>query len=312
LSSRCESIIGIDWGSTSLSAYRIGTDGTLLDYDTIGAGITRVDRAGIAAALAGIATRWAEASTIYISGMIGSPAGWCIAPYLDCPCGITEITSSLLPARIGNIDVFIVPGLRAYSPAGTADVMRGEEVEALGLALALAPVAGDRLVVLPGTHTKWVTLREGEICSFFTAMSGELFDVLRRHSLLGAILVDGDHRTQGFADGVRAGTGEGEGLARLLFGVRAQVLCDQLGPADATSYLRGILIGAEVADAVKRIGGPIGEGDVPLLGNPALCDRYVTAMEQYDLRGRAMQKGPVMARAYHALHQGRISGDARP
>jgi 2-dehydro-3-deoxygalactonokinase len=299
-------IIGIDWGSTSLSAYRIGRDGTLLDHETIGAGVTRVDRAGIVATLAALVERWPGTSAIYASGMIGSTAGWCVAPYLDCPCTVAGLVAALLPVKIGEVECLVVPGLACRDAQGRPDVMRGEEVEAIGVALSAPDAAEDCVIVLPGTHTKWVELAGQEIRAFFSAMSGELYDVLSRHSLVGAAMGEDGYHAQAFADGVGDGASEAVGIARLLFGVRAQVLRGYRGRDHAASYLRGLLIGAEIADALIRF-PHTPTAEITLLGNPTLCERYVTALAQLGMAGRPLPKEPVMASAYLALH--RLRGD---
>lgn len=299
-------IIGIDWGSTSLSAYRIGRDGTLLDHETIGAGVTRVDRSGIVTTLTALVERWPGASAIYASGMIGSTAGWCVAPYLDCPSSVADIAAALLPVKIGQVDCLVVPGLACRDAQGRPDVMRGEEVEAIGVALGAVDAAADRVIVLPGTHTKWVELAGQQIRGFFSAMSGELYDVLSRHSLVGEAMGEDRYHAQAFADGVGDGAREAAGIARLLFGVRAQVLRGYRDRDHAASYLRGLLIGAEIADALERF-PHITTAEIFLLGNSTLCERYAAALAQLGMVGRLLSKKAAMASAYLALD--RIGGD---
>ena len=119
--------------------------------------------------------------------MIGSRQGWVEAPYVPCPASPGAIAAGLMPVA-GETQVFIVPGVAIRPSNGAPDVMRGEETQILGL---LGAADADRLFVMPGTHSKWVRVTNGVIISFATYMTGELFAVLRGHSILGALMADG-------------------------------------------------------------------------------------------------------------------------
>jgi len=200
---RRDEIIGINWGSSHFRAYRIGAGGNLLDEYSAPAGVATLDRAGMAAMMQQVAARLPSDVPVYASGMIGSSIGWVEVPYADAPAGCGELSQKLAEASIGGIDVRIVPGIachRAFD--GAPDILRGEEIELLGL---IGLGQADGLAALPGTHTKWVRLERGKVADFFTAMSGEIFDRLTAQGLLASI-IDGE-ATAGaaFLDGVAAG-----------------------------------------------------------------------------------------------------------
>jgi 2-dehydro-3-deoxygalactonokinase len=161
---------------------------------------------------------------------------------------------------------------------GRADVMRGEEVQLAG-AVAEGSIPGDCVVCHPGTHNKWVRLKGGAIDSFRTVMTGELFNLLREHSILADLLA-GDVRPD---DAFRAGARHGLGCDDLpaeLFAVRARVLLDQAASGDAASYASGLLIGSDV-----RIGLAGARSDpVYVLGRPELTRLYSAALAEAGAR----------------------------
>jgi 2-dehydro-3-deoxygalactonokinase len=171
--------------------------------------------------------------------------------------------------------VRIVPGLVGPGVTGSSDVMRGEETQILGwLTLHPERAARRQVVCHPGTHAKWAVVEDGRIVRFVTAMTGELFDVMRKHSVLKTD--DAADDLDAFMEGVRA-AGDGEGLASRLFSARARVVADGK-PANTTSeYLSGLLVGADVASAPRMLGVEL-DGPVQLIGDVALCRWYEKAL----------------------------------
>jgi 2-dehydro-3-deoxygalactonokinase len=162
--------------------------------------------------------------------------------------------------------------------------MRGEETQALGwLAADPARAQGRWIVCHPGTHAKWIILNHGRIERFVTAMTGELYDVLRRHSVLKA--EPGPIDEAAFALGLQT-AGEGDALSTRLFTARSRLVTGGLDPSAAGSYLSGVLIGSEVAGA-PRLLGVEDTAPVALVGDPALCALYETALTR---RGHAVAR----------------------
>ena len=242
------SFVGVNWGSTNFRAYLIGADGAALDDYSAPAGIVALDRKGMAATMDALAARWPASGPIYASGMIGSNVGWTEVPYAQAPAGCADLVNAAVSTNIGGVPTHIVPGIACRrSFDGQPDILRGEEIELMGLA-ALRAVDG--WVALPGTHTKWARLENGRVVDFFTSMSGEMFDRLTANGLLASI-VDGEAADGPvFLRGVAAGRARQLGLGTLLFGARAQVVRGVLAKAEAASYIRGLLIGSEIADAL--------------------------------------------------------------
>jgi len=204
-------------------------------------------------------------------GMVGSAQGWVRAAYAPCPAGVDALAARL--ATVRGRDLYVVPGLS--SPADPPDVMRGEETQIVG-ALALHPeLAEDACLVLPGTHSKWARVSQGRVTGFATHMTGELFALLRQHSVLARLMpADGSSPAspEAFLRGVDAAREDG-GLAHQLFAVRTLGLFKQMASEQLPDYLSGLLIGHEIASELT------GEARrLALIGDPALCARYVQAL----------------------------------
>lgn len=294
-------LVGINWGSTNFRAYRIDRDGGLVDEISRSAGVAGLDRPGMEALMASLVTRWPGVAHSYASGMIGSNIGWCEVPYVEAPAGIADVARGIRQVIIGPAAVGIVPGIccrRAYD--GGPDILRGEEIELFGFA-ALNP-DWNGLVALPGTHTKWARFEAGKITDFFTSMSGEMFDRLTAAGLLASI-VDGEAvEGDAFREGVAIGRSRQLGLATLLFGARARVMRGQLRREDAASYLRGLLIGAEIADAVAVHPG-LADATVPLIGSGQVCALYASALSSAGIASRFVASGQACVHGFLALHQ---------
>lgn len=295
-----DTFVGVNWGSTNFRAFLIGANGVAIDEYTTPAGVVGLDRNGMAATMDALAARWPNSGTVYASGMIGSNVGWAEVPYAEAPAGCADLAVAAVAMQVGNVPVRIVPGIACRrSFDGQPDVLRGEEIELIGLA---ALRSADTWVALPGTHTKWARLEAGRILDFFTSMSGEIFDRLTTKGLLSSI-VDGE-ATDGpvFQRGVVAGRARHLGLGTLLFGARAQVVRGALAKSDAASYIRGLLIGAEIADAMA-IYPTLGDGVIPLIGNRPLCRLYAAALGAAGISSELIESRDACLRGFRALHE---------
>ena len=179
-------LMALDWGTSSVRAFLLAPDGTVLDTRAEPWGIMHVPDGDFAAAFATLTGPWRDrfpGLKAIASGMIGSAQGWREAPYCEAPAGVAELTAALVTAETGNGPLHIVPGVRR---GGTnPNVMRGEETQILG-ALSLTLIwRRTAWWCCQGTHSKWVAVQEACITDFTTYMTGELFALLREHSILG-------------------------------------------------------------------------------------------------------------------------------
>jgi 2-dehydro-3-deoxygalactonokinase len=260
-----EPYIAVDWGTTNRRAWRMEGGAPVEEFED-GCGVLSVDKADFPATVAQIRERLGD-HPMLMAGMIGSNRGWVEAPYAPCPAGLTDLVTALAWPEPGR--TAIVPGL---SSAGPPDVMRGEEVQLLG-AVDADLVPGDSLVCHPGTHNNWAILRGGRVERFRTVMTGEMFSLLKSHSILADLLADEMSGGDAFRDGVARGL-EGGTLTADLFSVRAGVLLGERRPQDSTDYTSGLLIGADIA-AGLAYGG---DGDVFVMGRPELTKLYVAGL----------------------------------
>jgi 2-dehydro-3-deoxygalactonokinase len=265
-------MIAVDWGTSSLRIYRLDATGAVRARREAASGIMNVAVGGFAETLEAQLGDWIDDTPIVMSGMIGSRQGWREVPYAECPCRIADIARLMQRIEWGKERrAWIAPGLSCRDEAGVPDVMRGEETQIIGALAELPP--GEASICLPGTHSKWVRWRGGRIVGFATAMTGEAFAVLRRHSILGRLMPEGGdgHDRAAFAAGLRR-AGEAGGLLHHLFGARTRGLFGELGESALPSYLSGILIGHEIAALAPK------RQIVHLIGAAALVGLYRDAL----------------------------------
>lgn len=276
-------LLACDWGTTNLRAWTLDAGGQVVgDRDFPGLGVSKL-KPGEAERRFAQEVRpalGAEGLPAILCGMVGSNLGWALAPYADAPADLDDL-ACCLKAIDGPEWVRIVPGVRWAGFNGQGDVMRGEETQAFGwLAADPARRRGRRLVCHPGTHAKWMLLENGRLTRFVTAMTGELFAVLKTHSVLKSEAEPSDMAA--FDQGLTA-AGDGDALAARLFTARARVVGEGRPAEETPSYLSGLLIGAEVASAPALLG--CGEDEpVALLGDARLCELYGRALAA---RGRS-------------------------
>ncbi|MFC3533289.1 2-dehydro-3-deoxygalactonokinase [Vogesella facilis] len=276
-------LIGLDWGSTQVRAFLFGQHGALLDSMQAPLGVSHhPGAAGVATVQAWLAA-WLQAHPtvpMLACGMAGSQQGWQTVPYLPTPLPLAALGQHLTrldaPLNAWRRDVYLVPGVSHHGAGdGFRDVMRGEETQLAGLATAYPELEAPELILTPGTHNKWLRLQGGQLLALATCMTGELYALLREHSLLAPLLADGDFDADSFLAGVAAARERGDWLHQL-FGVRARGVQQQLPPAALNDWLSGLLIGYEIHGALAA-GGSVAR--CGLIGSPALTRRYATALQ---------------------------------
>jgi len=270
--------LAVDWGTTNLRAWVVGRDGAALDGRDFPLGVSRLQPGEAPRRFAETVRPALKAERLpaLMCGMVGSNLGWREVPYLDCPADLRALAANLCRLAGEDPPTMIVPGLRARRADGTPDVMRGEEVQVLGWAAGKPERRrGRRLVCHPGTHAKWVRVVEGRVDHFVTAMTGELFDLLCKYSVLQVRESPDD--PDAFDEGLEA-AGDGAALAARLFTARARVVGGDMPAERVRPYLSGLLIGAEVAATPALVGAEAGE-PVALIGDLRLCGLYRRALE---------------------------------
>ncbi|RIY03340.1 2-dehydro-3-deoxygalactonokinase [Aureimonas flava] len=271
----------VDWGTTSFRAWACAADGTVLTERRAPDGLTAVTDGDFA----GVLERHLAAMGVgagvpaVLCGMVGSRTGWTEAAYLPVPTVLEGLANRATAVSCAGRPVHVLPGLAQHGEA--PDVMRGEETQLLGV---VAEGFDDGLVCMPGTHSKWVRLEGGTVSGFATFMTGELFQLLRSHSILKQA-VETDARLQpddpGFAEGLALGLGRPSEVTNALFALRAGWLLEGIPPARQSARLSGLLIGLEFAGAMARLGRPT---RVALLASGPIASLYEAAFEAAGLR----------------------------
>jgi len=238
--------------------------------------------------------------------MAGSTLGWVEVPYSDCPADAASLAAGLHWIEGQDPPVAIVPGLRGPGVDGGPDVMRGEETQVIGW-LDQDPERrrGRRLLCHPGTHAKWVLVEDGRVVRFVTAMTGELFSILTRHSVLRS--EEGPDDPLAFAQGLHV-AGDGSALAARLFTARARVVGGgDLKPEGVRSFLSGLLIGSEVASTPALLDAAELSSPVALIGDPKLCAAYAAAMAHFGLQSEVFDgEAAVLAGLKAIIWKGQI------
>ncbi|MFJ2283554.1 2-dehydro-3-deoxygalactonokinase [Pseudomonas sp. NPDC087803] len=292
-------LIALDWGTTSLRAYKLAAGGVVLEQRALSSGIMQLPKTprvinggecadGFELAFEDACGDWLDAQPdlpVIACGMVGSAQGWREAAYCETPANVANLGNSLQTlVSLRGTRVHIVPGViqRSHLP----NVMRGEETQVLGVLQSLpAEAGGDLLIGLPGSHSKWVEVVDGCITHFDTFMTGEVFAVLSEHSILGRTQQHGAaFDGPAFDRGVQVAlSADGElGVLSTLFSARTLGLTGELGASAQPDYLSGLLIGHELAALAtvqRRRRNSVHLPLIVLIGNAQLCARYSRALD---------------------------------
>jgi 2-dehydro-3-deoxygalactonokinase len=240
----------VDWGTSSFRIWLMSDDGTPLAEKRSDEGMTHASNAGFENVLE---THLGALSApkhlpVVICGMAGSRQGWQEARYLTVPAALSDIVTKAVRVTGVQRDIRILPGL-AQRDQQRPDVMRGEETQLLGGLVGKQPVG---LACLPGTHSKWVRFADGHVSEFSSQMTGELFGLLAKKSILRHAVGDGidtDPESPDFVHAVRDGYASPAEISRMLFSLRAAQLLFDKPRISGFTRLSGLLIGSEIAAA---------------------------------------------------------------
>ena len=284
-------LLALDWGTSSLRAFLLGEGGQVLQTRSTAQGLQALPlpgAAGFEKAFADIAgdwlARWPQLPVV-AGGMVGSLQGWKEAPYVRCPADVGSLAAHSVRVPSGaGVDVVIAPGVLLDDVGMAPDVIRGEEIQMAG-ALAENPALAERAtLVLPGTHSKWVQITDGRITHFTSYMTGEIFSVLVKHSILGRLMTDEAGADAGateaaFLQGLMAARDSQPGdFMHQIFAARTLGLTHRLPQHLLKTYLSGLLIGHELVSGLAKSSTTLqAQGPLLLIGEVSLCQRYAKA-----------------------------------
>jgi 2-dehydro-3-deoxygalactonokinase len=277
-------VAAVDWGTSSFRLWLLDTAGAVLAERRSGEGMLTAGAEGFGPILERhLATAGApDGLPVIICGMAGARQGWIEAPYVALPAGLDGILAGAVPVPGQGSGqtrkIRILPGL-AQRSANTPDVMRGEETQLTGILPLFA--AGRHLICMPGTHSKWVDAADGAISSFRTWLTGELFSVLSKQSILrhslGESAAPALPENPTFLAACADALGHGGDVGPSLFRIRAATLLNDLKPDEASATLSGLLIGAEIASAHRVF--DVAADKVILVASGPLGSLYTAALK---------------------------------
>jgi 2-dehydro-3-deoxygalactonokinase len=288
--------IAVDWGTSNLRVWAMSADGDVLAENQSDQGMSGLEPDEFEVTLLSHIAPWLgnDHTPVIACGMVGARQGWSEAPYRAVPTTPLGDVHTV-PCRDSRISMHILPGLMQER---SADVMRGEETQIAGF-LADDPEY-DGILCLPGTHTKWAHISAGEIVSFQTFMTGELFDLLSHESVLRHSIGDGGSIDQeAFAGAIADTISRPEAVATQLFKIRAVDLIHGADPSVSRARLSGILLGLELAAARPYWLGQ----SVALIGTPALNALYEKALMAQGVAPTSHDAGMTTLKGLDAAHK---------
>lgn len=269
--------VAVDWGTSSFRLWLVDRTGRVLAERRSDEGMMAAAKAGFAGVLQShlAAVRAPEHVPVLVCGMAGAKTGWVEAGYVDTPAPLSAILMQAARVPGEARDIRILPGI-AQRDTKAPDVMRGEETQLLG-ALGLDS-AGEALVCMPGTHSKWVRVQDGTVAQFSTFMTGELFSVVSRETILSLAVAGADEAEDvaSFKAAAKAAFEAPAFAANLLFGARSRQLLFGGTPAAARERLSGTLIGVELAAGLS---GSVPKAGITLIASGRLAALYRLAFD---------------------------------
>lgn len=269
--------VAVDWGTSSFRLWLVDRTGDVLAERRSDEGMMAAAKTGFPGVLQShlAAVRAPEHVPVLVCGMAGAKTGWVEAGYVDTPAPLSAILKQAARVPGEARDIRILPGI-AQRDTKAPDVMRGEETQLLG-GLGL-DAAGEALVCMPGTHSKWVRVQDGTVEHFSTFMTGELFSVVSRETILALAVAGADDAEDvaSFKTAVKAGYEAPAFAANLLFGARSRQLLFGGTPAAARETLSGTLIGVELAAGLS---GAVPKAGITLIASGRLAWLYRLAFD---------------------------------
>ncbi|NND06508.1 MAG: hypothetical protein HKN87_09010 [Saprospiraceae bacterium] len=223
--------------------------------------------------LAKQANRMIEPWPIIISGMASASIGMREVSYSPLPFVLDNLSPNIdmisASPTFGH-DIILISGLETIG-----DVMRGEEMQTVGWWLSYGNKNSNTTLILPGTHSKHMHIREGVVVGFKTYMTGELFQIVSEYSIL-ANDVQPKVLEQDY-DVVRKGARDVqlEPLSHLLFSIRGRRLQNKFTEQQCSAYLSGLLIGSEF----RQFKG----GNITLCADEKFASMYLVVINALNL-----------------------------
>ena len=240
--------IAIDWGTTNFRAWIIKNNKILKEINRPH-GIKNIPNKNFEDILnknIKIPKKNNRKIKIISCGMIGSKQGWLDTGY-EKNLNLTKNNLVKVKTKNKNIDFYIVKGLSQKQPY---DVIRGEETQILGYLESDKKFSG--FICLPGTHSKWIKITKGKLINFKTYMTGELFEIISRNSILKYSINDKKINLKIFKNSVILSQKKYFNLFEYLFEFRSRALLTKK-KYYPKSELLAYLIGNEIKSNINEL-----------------------------------------------------------
>ena len=267
----------VDWGTSNFRAVLIDKKFSVVDSISTTDGMLSLKKEEFHPFLTKTLRAWIDEDInikIYMSGMVGSINGWLETKYLTCSVSLSDLSNNLV--KIPNIKehIYIVPGVKIQKD-GLIDLMRGEEIQIFGAMKKLN--LKDAVFILPGTHSKWVKLKDEKIVDFKTNMTGEVFSVMSTNTILAKSIGSKVFNEKAFERGIELSL-KNEGILNHMFQARSQA--NNIGENGIYSFLSAIVIGSEI----KQMYSLFSPKSVVIVGTSALNDLYTKVLQKYGVQ----------------------------
>ena len=259
--------IAVDWGTSTFRAYLVQNNEVSDTIETKD-GMKFVKSHLFEQTLLTLIDRWLDndkITEILASGMVGSKQGWEEAPYQKTPCNLKSLNYITPSLKDNRISLKIFSGV---SQINQPDVMRGEETQIAGFLNENPNFNGS--ICLPGTHSKWVEIKNNNIVKFKTFMTGELFEIISKNSVLIHSVKAEKIDKMELLKSVDEILQKPELFSNALFQLRADDLINSKGPTIYKSRLSGYLLAIELLGSMEFWKN----NDIILIGNQDLIEMY--------------------------------------
>jgi len=296
--------IAIDWGSSRFRAYLLTHHMDIIDSIDQAEGVKQHQHQDYALICKRLLNNWSYAIQtlhlpLFMAGMVGSNIGWHEVPYLSCPLSLSTISKQIVKRKSPwDTHMYIIPGIKLEHDR-RVDIMRGEET----LMIGAVELMQTEIYCLPGTHSKWIEIKNERLQNFTTMITGELYAILKDHSLLAQGLPTQQFNQQWFDEGIMEMKQSDSSLLVYLFNVRAKRMLGKLPKANVLSYLSGLLIGAELCTMRQKL---LIHKDrfLSILASPMLQQRYVSACNLLGICTKVIDSETAFIKGIHTLIKG--------
>ena len=296
--------IAIDWGSSRFRAYLLTQHMDIIESIDQPEGVKQHQYQDYTHICKQLLNNWSHVIQklqlpLFMAGMVGSNMGWHEVPYLPCPLSLSAISKQIVKRESPwNTNMYIIPGVKLEQNRHM-DIMRGEETLVIG-ALELMQT---EIYCLPGTHSKWIEIKNKELQRFTTIITGELYAILKDHSLLAQGLPTQRFNQQWFDEGIMEMKEFDASLLINLFNVRAKRILNKLPKTSVLSYLSGLLIGAELSTMQQKL--LINKSKfIGILAPPMLKQNYASACHLLGICAKVIDNEIAFIKGIHTIIEG--------